>query len=545
MFLIGKTIKNLRIENEMTELDLASVLSCSVDQIKKWENDIEYPDITILPKIASIFNVSIEYLTTGKITPVNNFDELLEKVTKNDDVTKLADNLIKGIDKQNNPLIYYVIKNESLKIFDYLVKTQKLKYALNNKNINEFKDDIINLSLLSENIQNLPKMGLSDISITNDINDSFYKILVTDTRISQNTFDYILNIHKLDINTGDYLYMPNDSRHVKGLWQIIYPKILEYAIIYNNIKLMYNVYKACLDANSYAISVIKNNNITYFLSNKPLSKYDAQRKTNIPIVEIPYHLLELMLHNKMYTILKDFNNLNKQINAKYMDFNTINLEEIKDDKNATDLDILKIKYVKLELLDINKLLQNYKNPTEYEKELICNMINSYPITYIELINNYILDNNYKKVFEFAVDYEIDYLIKLVISKKYDEIIPYMIKLFGYTDILNDGHIKELKIKIKELNNDATKYAEENNSHMVNRTYEKIANKINEEKINHQINLERINTNLNQKIYHEMLEVEFNIIPFSQLMGLKENNIKKNSDNYKIKLYNEYLKKVGA
>ena len=545
MFLIGKTIKNLRIENEMTELDLASVLSCSVDQIKKWENDIEYPDITILPKIASIFNVSIEYLTTGKITPVNNFDELLEKVTKNDDVTKLADNLIKGIDKQNNPLIYYVIKNESLKIFDYLVKTQKLKYALNNKNINEFKDDIINLSLLSENIQNLPKMGLSDISITNDINDSFYKILVTDTRISQNTFDYILNIHKLDINTGDYLYMPNDNRHVKGLWQIIYPKILEYAIIYNNIKLMYNIYKACLDANSYAISVIKNNNITYFLSNKPLSKYDAQRKTNIPIVEIPYHLLELMLHNKMYTILKDFNNLNKQINAKYMDFNTINLEEIKDDKNATDLDILKIKYVKLELLDINKLLQNYKNPTEYEKELICNMINSYPITYIELINNYILENNYKKVFEFAVDYEIDYLIKLVISKKYDEIIPYMIKLFGYTDILNDGHIKELKIKIKELNNDATKYAEENNSHMVNRTYEKIANKINEEKINHQINLERINTNLNQKIYHEMLEVEFNIIPFSQLMGLKENNIKQNSDNYKIKLYNEYLKKVGA
>ena len=545
MFLIGKTIKNLRIENEMTELDLASVLSCSVDQIKKWENDIEYPDITILPKIASIFNVSIEYLTTGKITPVNNFDELLEKVTKNDDVTKLADNLIKGIDKQNNPLIYYVIKNESLKIFDYLVKTQKLKYALNNKNINEFKDDIINLSLLSENIQNLPKMGLSDISITNDINDSFYKILVTDTRISQNTFDYILNIHKLDINTGDYLYMPNDSRHVKGLWQIIYPKILEYAIIYNNIKLMYNVYKACLDANSYAISVIKNNNITYFLSNKPLSKYDAQRKTNIPIVEIPYHLLELMLHNKMYTILKDFNNLNKQINAKYMDFNTINLEEIKDDKNATDLDILKIKYVKLELLDINKLLQNYKNPTEYEKELICNMINSYPITYIELINNYILDNNYKKVFEFAVDYEIDYLIKLVISKKDDEIIPYMMKLFGYTDILNDGHIKELKIKIKELNNDATKYAEENNSHMVNRTYEKIANKINEEKINHQINLEKINTNLNQKIYHEMLEVEFNIIPFSQLMGLKENNIKQNSDNYKIKLYNEYLKKVGA
>ena len=43
----------------------------------------------------------------------------------------------------------------------------------------------------------------------------------------------------------------------------------------------------------------------------------------------------------------------------------------------------------------------------------------------------------------------------------------------------------------------------------------------------------------------MLEVEFNNIPFSVLMGLNESNIKQNSDNYKLKVYNDFLKKVGA
>ena len=545
MFSIGKTIKNLRLENHMTELDLASVLSCSIDLVKKWEADIEYPDITMLPKLASTFNVTIEYLKTGKIIPVNNFDELLEKVTKNDDVTRLADNLIKGIDKNNNPLIYYVIKNEAINIFDYLVKNNKLKYALNNQNIANFKDEIIYLSLISENIQNLPKMGLLDIAITSDLSNLFYKTVATNPKVSEESINYILESHIRDINTGDYLYMPSDDRHVKGLWQIIYPKLLEYAIIYNNIKLMYKIYNACNDANSYAISVIKDNNIYYKLSNIHLSKYDAQRKTNIPIVEIPYHLLELMLNNKMFTILKDFNNLNKQINAKYMDFKLIELEELKGDKNATDMDILRIKYVRFGILNINGLLSSFTNPTEYEKRLISNMINGYPLTYLELVNNYLINDNYKQLFEFAVDNEIDNLINLIMKKRYDEILSYTITLFGYTDILKDGHIRKLKEDIKKLNNDASKFMEENNTHMVNRCYEKIAKLISEEKINHQVNLENTNKNLNQNIYHEMLEVEFNNIPFSVLMGLNESNIKQNSDNYKLKVYNDFLKKVGA
>ena len=131
------------------------------------------------------------------------------------------------------------------------------------------------------------------------------------------------------------------------------------------------------------------------------------------------------------------------------------------------------------------------------------------------------------------------------KKKYDDIIPFIITLFGYIDVLHDGHIKVLKENIKALNNDIKAYMESENNHMVNRCYEKITKLINDEKENWFNNMIKVNQNLNQDIYYEMLNEECNTILFSVLMGLNENNIKQNSDSYKIKLYNEYLKKVGA
>lgn len=544
-FNIGNNIKNLRIESNMTEFDLSTILSCSVDLIRSWESGDTIPDINYLPKLASAFNVTVEYLTTGKTIPIANFDELLEKVTVNDDINKLADNLIKGIDKENRPLMYYVIKNESINIFNYLIRTNKFKYALNNMDVKNFEEDLIYLAIISNNIDNLSRLSIDDISINKNIPDKAYIALVSDNRVTDDVINTFLSIHKTDINKGDYLYMPSDERHVKGLWQIIYPKLLDFAIEYKNIKLMHKIYSACYDANTYAIKVIKENKIDYKLSSNPLSKYDAQRKTNIPIVKISMDILNKLLLNKYFTILKSFNSLNKAIKAEYIDFKEIEYIELKQDKNSTDLDLLKVKFVKYELLNVKELLKYYTNPTDYEKHLILTMLKIYPISYLELVNNLIIEKNYKKLFEFSIDYELDNLSNLIMKKKYNDILPYTISLFGYIDCLHDGHIKLLKESIKALNNDIKGYMENNNNHMVNRCYEKIAKLINDEKDNWFNNMIKVNQNLNQDIYYEMLDEELNTISFSVLMTLNENNIKQSSDNYKIKLYNEYLKKVGA
>ena len=128
----------------MTINDLANLLACSLNDVKNWEEGLSYPDIMMLPKIASIFNVSVDYLTSGEVDTHKNYDQILDRATKTDDVSMLDENVIKGVDKKNKCLLDYVIKCESVRIFDHLIKNNLLKYALNNADI----------KILFENFQN-------------------------------------------------------------------------------------------------------------------------------------------------------------------------------------------------------------------------------------------------------------------------------------------------------------------------------------------------------------------------------------------------------
>lgn len=58
----GENIKKLRKEKELTQETLAEFLGVSFQAVSKWERGETYPDIAILPAIASFFNVSIDDL---------------------------------------------------------------------------------------------------------------------------------------------------------------------------------------------------------------------------------------------------------------------------------------------------------------------------------------------------------------------------------------------------------------------------------------------------------------------------------------------------
>ena len=527
----------------MTINDLATLLACSINDIKNWEEGVSFPDIMILPKIASIFNVSVEYLTSGEVDTHKNYDQILDRVSRTDDVSMLDDNVIKGIDKKNRCLIDYVIKCESVKVFDYLIKNNKLKYALNNIDIKNYQDDILYLALISNNLRSLPTIGLKDILIIEKWPEKALNAIINDNRINTEEIDYILKMHRRNVEVGEYKYMPNDNRHVKGYWQIVYVDLLKEAIKEGNINFLYRLYKAFLDCNSYAISLVKKNENKITLFSEPLDRYQSQNSNNIPICPIPYELLDELLNKKMFTILRYYNDINKQLNVKHIESKKIDEEELIDDKNATDMDILRIKFVKNGLLNIKEMFKNFSKPSKYEKQIMLNMISNYPVCYLELINTLLINNKIKDLFEFSVDNELNYLTKLIISKKYDLILDYSFKAFGYYDVLEDGHIKEIKEKIKNYTQDIKKYEEENNIHLKNRCYEKISKIIEDEKSSYLINMEN-NSIVNNRIYYDMLETQLECISFSTFMTINKNNIKQVCENYKIKLYNEYLKKVG-
>lgn len=59
---IGKKLKNLRTDNDMTQAVLAKKLNLTKSVISAYENDLRLPSYDVLIQIAKIFHVSTDYL---------------------------------------------------------------------------------------------------------------------------------------------------------------------------------------------------------------------------------------------------------------------------------------------------------------------------------------------------------------------------------------------------------------------------------------------------------------------------------------------------
>ncbi len=64
-YITGTTIKELREQRKMTQLQLAEVLKVSDKTVSKWETAKGYPDITLLEPIADAFGISVPELISG------------------------------------------------------------------------------------------------------------------------------------------------------------------------------------------------------------------------------------------------------------------------------------------------------------------------------------------------------------------------------------------------------------------------------------------------------------------------------------------------
>lgn len=62
MLQLGKILKKLRIQNDLTQEQLAEACGVSPQAVSRWETGATYPDITILPVIANYFDVTTDDL---------------------------------------------------------------------------------------------------------------------------------------------------------------------------------------------------------------------------------------------------------------------------------------------------------------------------------------------------------------------------------------------------------------------------------------------------------------------------------------------------
>ena len=86
---LGMIISSLRKEKGMTQLELAEKMGVTDKAVSKWERDLSFPDINSIPKLAEIFEVSVDELMQVKT-------ETKENMSKNK-MDEIVDTVLKGV----------------------------------------------------------------------------------------------------------------------------------------------------------------------------------------------------------------------------------------------------------------------------------------------------------------------------------------------------------------------------------------------------------------------------------------------------------------
>ena len=86
----GKVIQTLRKAQGLTQKELAEKLNVTDKAVSKWERGINYPDVSMFPKIAEILGSSVPELLGVEAKGTESISELLEQIIKNRKQNEIA-----------------------------------------------------------------------------------------------------------------------------------------------------------------------------------------------------------------------------------------------------------------------------------------------------------------------------------------------------------------------------------------------------------------------------------------------------------------------
>ena len=122
----GQKIKTLRRGVNMTQENLAELLSISPQAVSRWETDAAMPDISLLPPIANLFHVTTDYLlgmeNYQKDLRKAEFDEAFHKYWEHDDKDKNYQIALRAVSEYPGNMDYM----EWLASAEYYVAIQNL-----------------------------------------------------------------------------------------------------------------------------------------------------------------------------------------------------------------------------------------------------------------------------------------------------------------------------------------------------------------------------------------------------------------------------------
>lgn len=185
---LSKNIKNLRISKKMTQEEVAQLLGTTSKSVSRWEQGITYPDITLLPLIANIFEVTV--------------DELLgvESIKQ--------DEYVKALKKQGN------------------------EYAMNN----DYESELLLWQEAYKKFPNNDEIKVNLVSIMNTINIITNKLKYTDeiVKLSENILEKSTD-NLIRLKATNYLVQLYSQMDNKEMAELYAKKLPDDLLLFRNI----------------------------------------------------------------------------------------------------------------------------------------------------------------------------------------------------------------------------------------------------------------------------------------------------------------------
>ncbi len=406
---IGKTIADLRKAKGWTQIELAEKLQVSDKAISKWEKDNGSPSIEFFPLLAELFDVSIDYLMTGKATEKEVIImSKAELCAKNDDVSLLKDIDFNLKDEKSKTLIDYIVQYNSEKVFVAFCEMNKnypyiskfaiadaLKFCivlnrldlLNRSHFMLSRSQRIELADALTILESLPKREEERFQhdsrnrMSCIITDELLNIIVCDNRISEETL----------------LILLGNQRKRKCVWYTVFPFLIHQAYMNKKFDMLDRLLRLSTESNERGFS-----NFPHGSKN---NYYVSQEYTNNGhgFVRIIDETIKLALENGNFDYVEKFNKINEAINKQYgftsyvATKDEIKVAKMRLDKSCTPDDIAIQSSIHNGILNIDEIIatNNY--------ELIKKALSIYPIHIVEYLQNLYNAGQYREIFEWAVD----------------------------------------------------------------------------------------------------------------------------------------------
>ncbi len=407
---IGETIAELRKQKGWTQVELAEKLQISDKAVSKWEKDNGAPSIEFFPILAELFCVSIDYIMTGKVQEKEVVTmSKAELCAKNDDTTLLRGMDSNHKDESGKTLIDYIVQYNSEKVFVAFCEMNKNYPYISKFNIEDAlkfcivlnRLDLLNCShfMLTRSqridladaltiLELLPKREEERFQhdyrnrMSCIITDELLNIIVCDNRISEETLSILLG----------------NQRGRKCVWYTVFPFLIHQAYANKKFDVLDRLLRLSIESNERGFN-------SFSRGNKNNYYYVSQEYTNNGhgFVRILDETIKLALENGNFDYVEKFNKINEAINKQYgfksyvATNDEIKVAKMRLDKSFTPDDIAMQSAIHNGILNIDEIIatNNY--------ELIKKALSIYPIHAVEYLQNLYNAEQYREIFEWAVD----------------------------------------------------------------------------------------------------------------------------------------------